>query len=1432
MSVPSRKQRNQPSTHVHSLEFATDITTSLMAQYRQLQAVLVEKDEDLKQTMLEKSRLELEAQGFAQRLKSLDENEQRYKDENWSLETQTHELIAASKEAASREQRLQQALAVTASEKSAAQRDLDEIRQAHGKLSEDHALFRKTHDSELAGLRKNLAHGDTEKDSMQKKIEELTSQNQELVKAMSGRFRSGDQAVIPELGPEPEDFSLDKSDFEHSPPPSPSKGAVRNSALESETLKSSLHHAHRMIQTLKGNLNREKSEKSELKRMLQESRDEIDARRHDTTGPNGAKRTKLKSQHENQRKAKPGQLGAGRGPQTEVEMQEPEWEDNVDEPSLSNAASRRAAVGAPRRSIYESTDASDAYQTANDTDDAFETANERDTGSEAFQTGNEEMAGDSSDDLTETEDGPSRKQVTSGSRFSSQPSNQPGSRSSFISTASTSGSDEEPESRTPVQSYPQKYKLKIGRGKRSSRVGSEGPPDSNLSSSQNSPASFVADSSQKGQSLFAELGDFDEDDNEEEIDGTPRRRSLSAQQSRRSSRSSTPKRDIVQSIEHEPPVPQLPQTLPNAAIGPTLNQGFQSSLPSTPIQTRDIGVQRTPMANSRPVDSSTSTTDSPRPAWDQPLGVIYGGLPTFTTSPVPSAYQSTPPRATPAPKAVSKLSFSQVQSLETEPVAHHADSPIARPSSVLHSSATSVPPQSAPLDFSEVQHLDSAPVQPSANTGFLSGWTRGIMGSAPPNASETEAGMTDVVKDSRNQRPTTAIYNDVPKGLPRDSVAIPEAEESETLAGTSPEAVTQNTEHHETADTSTTKNVAEAGIIGSVLGMVGLKKASPKPQAAEDDVENIDQSTHVVPRQGVVPLKEVSGNTTNRESVVTKNVSKPMNMTDHGAQTILSSEQIDGLLNRSEKKTVPLANSSATRTPSLKPLSDIGSPLVDRTERSPVRNSKDISGRAVRRPSSSGSMKASTNYTALPPLPADHQQAIATAAQRQQQEQLRTPTKPRVDTSMGPPLMSASAYKAMTQRNSQSVATDQPVAPSPSSRASATPRARFSSARSRTSRRSSRTSFESELDARFNIPSDPNNPYMAFNSDGSGSTDPRMIQAITQTMIGEYLWKYTRKAGRGEMSNNRHRRFFWVHPYTRTLYWSDTDPAAAGRAQLKAKSVAIEAVRVMADDNPMPPGLHRKSLVIMTPGREVKFTAGTGQRHETWFNALSYLLLRSTGGADQGPDGTGYTAEDVAEFDPNSFRGNRAPSSVSRLPSDRISLSSYNSRPVTVRSSRASSRPAEAARLPPGVEAVGDDASPSRASTIRRTARSTSRESATRRVAYPAADRSSQQIQQGSFSSRLSSYWKPKDRGSLSSRFSNARASGADGTGGSTGSIYNASVVEREDSAEDLRQVLEKQERESDTLENVRACCDGKFTQSGMLETSITKADMVPSRQA
>ena len=74
---------------------------------------------------------------------------------------------------------------------------------------------------------------------------------------------------------------------------------------------------------------------------------------------------------------------------------------------------------------------------------------------------------------------------------------------------------------------------------------------------------------------------------------------------------------------------------------------------------------------------------------------------------------------------------------------------------------------------------------------------------------------------------------------------------------------------------------------------------------------------------------------------------------------------------------------------------------------------------------------------------------------------------------------------------------------------------------------------------------------------GGASTDSTIIHAITQTMIGEFLYKYTRRTiGKGH-GDKRHRRFFWVHPYTKTLYWSPADPGSVNVSESSAKSCML-----------------------------------------------------------------------------------------------------------------------------------------------------------------------------------------------------------------------------------------------------------------------------------
>ena len=1383
ISAPSRRSRNLPSSRVHDIEFATEISTSLLAQVRQLQALMADRDETLKNITTEKSKLEHDAEGFAQRLRAMDESEQRYKDENWNLETQTHELIASAKEMADKEQRLQQSLAAVSSEKRAVQRELDDLAQANVKLTEEHAAVRKAHDLEIASVRKNLNATESSRSDLERKVDDLTAQNQELAKAMAGRFRTEEMSPERGIGSEPEALPRDRSDVEHSPPPSPTKGLGRHTALETETLKSSLHHAHRMIQNLKNNVHREKTEKADLKRMLQEARDELDVRSRE---PGDSKRVKSRSTQDLSKKiGRSNMLGIVRNSRTDVVMDDPAWEDHNGE-SPTQRPVMKSIENDLNNGDVQQTDVSDAYQTANETEDAFETANERDdpTENEDAQAYGGFLAGQSSEELTETETGTLRGGTVRGRQSSQLATAKPGDRSSFMSTASTSADDDYESMKTSFQSQPQRYRLRMNRNSRRSRISSQALSDSNPSTARNSPTAFLSNGDQGNQSLFAELGDFNDGDSAED-DGTPSRRSVISQRSIPGLRSSTGLQHVL-THETEPPVPQIPMvdssmmTEPwdpvDSAQAETNPRSMSDSisgaspLPTSTPQTKDVGTQRTP-SSVRYTDMSSPKTPNiselPRTVWDQPLEQFAGPIPTFGP-----AFMSTPPSAR----------------------------------SAISEAETNVSLKHMPNDFT--------PLAPATSTG------------QPP----------DPVQSIPQTPPTSRPHPEpTPPRLGLSPIYILET----TPIEPAPALVTKNTrkaakftpfsDAHALGNSWAIPFLSDNSDSGST-SLYGKAKDVHTPRVAEDDTSHDMLAPPVTPdRIGKMPFEEVAGNAAprDRKRQSLRAATKPVvvDTADESSQTILSAQQLDAMLRARNRQSLERNLPEIKTTPtaaSMKPLSDIGaiSPPMrkDRLrdgsgsprgrtfeqssfmEAAPLKEAAPLV-KTLRRPNSSGSVRASIGP--MPPLPADHRQAIAAAVQKGPE------TTPMVSNIMGPPIQPASAYRSnpLRPRTPSEQNLNKIASPTSNSRNGTTPRPRYSRTRSQVSRRSSVSSFASELDERFNIRMGGMPMPDGFDSN---STDPRMIQAITQTMIGEYLWKYTRKAGRPEMSSNRHRRFFWVHPYTRTLYWSDRDPSTAGRAELKAKSVAIEAVRVITDDNPMPPGLHRKSLIVMTPGRSVKFTATTGQRHETWFNAISYLLMRTGPDGNATADAGNTTDADVEEFNPSFGRR-------SRMSRSRMSLSSYASRrgrnvPTGSAASRHSMRATASGQDNPSLQ-------PAPPTSVR--------------------GRRDSSTQGASFSSRLSNYFRPShasvpatvttaavvgmNGGATAGVTNGSNAAVNGGTATSTApSVRNSTNSRRSgrgsmtaggyvvsDSAEDLRRVISRQERESARLENVRACCDG-----------------------
>ncbi|KAJ5575992.1 Pleckstrin homology domain Mcp5-type [Penicillium sp. DV-2018c] len=1546
VSVPSRKQRNQPSNRVHDIEFATEISTSLLAQVRQLQALLAERDETLKLVNLEKSRLEIEAEGYAQRIRALDDSEQRYKDENWALETQTHELMAALREAAEREQRLNGTITTSNAEKNAVERELEELKQVNSRLIEDHSLTQKANDAEIHLLRRNLTSGDAEKAALQKKLLEMTSQNQELAKAVAMRLREHEGQGTREISYDDEANEPETITPESSPPPSPNKFTPRHGHLESETLKSSLGHAHRMIQNLKSTIHREKTEKIELKRMLQDARDEVEQRRRESAVPNGSsKRQKAKT--DSSRKApRPDLLGAGRKEKSFVELHDTDWEDNAGQISPTRTLKAVPTRGRPGS---ESPDGpSDVYQTATEAEDGFETANERATAteSEAFQTGVESMADDSSDsaDLTETENS---VQTTPRSRVpSSVVMAKSRKRTSYHSTASAS-SDEEEYDRvfgSPSQSHISRPRVKSKRSI-SRRIRPSGEATfasrSRPSSSRESPApSFgPAGAAQEGQSLFAELGEFESTEDEEAASQASTPRMEPASNSRRPS-------DVMLDI---PPKPAMVDSgvmtepwEPTSSTGAGIVAGAagvaagaaashvlatsQQSDESINEESKETTLKRSPVDG----DHLANVSTPPNMPWDDHsaqgrLQAANGkpALPEMTIADVHC--QETTPRVPKLPD----LSVSYIDGGSTTPVKHVLPTPevpemtISSISSQISSPmqpTLAVPepiikhvdvikyverePESPELTFSSITAQTTAPVQAtlvvpepvvkyvdvikhvererevpelsfSPVTAQLTTPVQAIQEAIPEP--EPVIKYVDVIKHVEREREipelTLSTVNDISTAPVQATLAVPEPiikhvdvikhveREREVPDLTISSITTQSTPPaHATLakaepiieyvdvikHVEREREVPEltfSSITTECTAPVKATVPEPEPPVIQyvDVIKHVERereipelsiscpdpayTVHVVPNPLVVPppalslspvrsvqtnpvkslpfaipavadlstqtealeskaagngvivhedeptsaglghasknrsaqlgaglaLNDISGNAISRSA---RRQSSSVSM-DQGSQTILSSNQIDQILmDRGSSRPLSSASEVTDKSREIAVTTTHAAPYATPKAQSRPRLSQIQSVKSTtptnRRPPSATSHTSGTS--AHPPLPQDHRDAIIAAEKKSIDAAPPSPTSV-----MGPPLAPASAYRMNSQR--PITPSERAVRTGSSITASSKARMRRGSA-SQMSRRSSVSSFASELEERFNM-----NPHAGPVPQGYGpNTDPRMIQAITQTMIGEFLWKYTRKTASADMSTTRHRRYFWVHPYTRTLYWSSQDPQTAGKTELRTKSVPIEAVRVVADDNPYPPGLHCRSLEVVSPGRRVRFTAATSQRHETWFNALSYLLLRDT--PDTGDDNS-VTLDDINEFNPPSFRS-------SSRQAARMSFSSHNSR--TARNAPKQQRAASAMSMR-SAGTYGGRASPALSSPV---------------------PNSTLQIPDGQRSSSRLSTISSSIRGSIAS---------LKGRHGQAPSVHNGSL-HGQASADDIRHVAEAQEQ--DRLENVRACCDGK----------------------
>ncbi|KAH7067813.1 hypothetical protein FB567DRAFT_256313 [Paraphoma chrysanthemicola] len=705
VSVPSRKQRNQQPSRINDIALATEISTSLLSQLKDLQAVLLEKEDALKAADLDRSQLEIEVEGLSQRLRTLDESESRLKDVNWNLETQVRESELQSKSAVDKEHRL------------------------------NHAL--------------NL-------------VEDLSTQNQELAKAVAYRMKIDDQIAAEDTSPDDGGEERETQTPEHSPPPSPSKATPRHGMLESETLKHSLQHAHRMIQQLKNNIHREKTEKIELKRMLQDARDELETNRGPLNAPGSAGKRRKTDKDIFKKPARPDRLGALRSGTHEIIEDEEDWEEQE---GMQNTPSRRPRPADHIPGAFTSgfssaaeTSANEGFETANETSDAaFETANERDgttTETDAFLTGAETLDGESSEELTETEAGSA--QVTKRQSRSSIARGR--HQDSYESTASTSGDEyDEPDIRTPIQNQHPRFRLKPKQSgarlstPRSSRdLFAITPPIA-----KDSPASFASNSREntpaQGKSLFAELEDLSGDEDGSSIgEGTPSRSSVlfspdsSPDATRRSVAETIPQVAAVKPAMVDSGMMTESEPVPRIALSAIKSEGTQPQVVEPATLHRDLEAPSGQAKDSRELQShsplqlsnlsahSTAPTSAPAPLRPtlskmssqttepfsaQRIAPQFSELRSHSTEPVAPRQQplqvstlsswSTEPTAPRQPV----LQLSDLSSRSTEP--QEVQKPKAQLSSLVHQSSAPLDPRRAALTMtSTLSSQVSEPVDP------------------------------------------------------------------------------------------------------------------------------------------------------------------------------------------------------------------------------------------------------------------------------------------------------------------------------------------------------------------------------------------------------------------------------------------------------------------------------------------------------------------------------------------------------------------------------------------------------------------------------------------------------------------------------------------------------------------------------------------------
>jgi chromosome segregation ATPase len=234
---------------------------------------------------------------------------EKLKEETWNLELTKQELTLSVTELQQHLHKATSEQTKLAKQTSDLRSDIEQLRDREEKLTALLESSKQRHEQDMTSLRRHCAGLQREAQQHAKHIDTLTSELA-IAKAQSrlGKHQSATASGTinnsnsgSNNGANGGQLSSDDSDPSSShdphyrsgsssslPPSSPKQTPVGGSgggrtaqAMEFETLKTSLAHAHRMVSNLRSHLHKEKTEKFEFKKLLAESQETIEQLQND-----------------------------------------------------------------------------------------------------------------------------------------------------------------------------------------------------------------------------------------------------------------------------------------------------------------------------------------------------------------------------------------------------------------------------------------------------------------------------------------------------------------------------------------------------------------------------------------------------------------------------------------------------------------------------------------------------------------------------------------------------------------------------------------------------------------------------------------------------------------------------------------------------------------------------------------------------------------------------------------------------------------------------------------------------------------------------------------------------------------------------------------------------------------------------------------------